>query len=76
MALGELLPRCPCLRKLHLSCWRFDSLTAHSPSLQELDVFAAMQLQCVDIVAPMLKKFKFRALDGITMHAAYRCQRH
>ncbi|KAF8759189.1 hypothetical protein HU200_010217 [Digitaria exilis] len=65
IALGELLPRCPFLRKLCLSSWRFDSLTVHSPSLQELDVSAAMQLQGIDIVVPMLKKLKFRALEDI-----------
>jgi hypothetical protein len=64
LRLGDLLPRCPCLRKLRLSNWLFDSVTIHSPSLQELDVFALVQLQRVDIMAPMLKKLKFTAING------------
>jgi len=66
VALGDLLPRCPCLRKLRFSIWQFDSVTIHSPSLQELDVFAPVQLQRVDIVAPMLKKLKFSAINDIS----------
>ncbi|TVU39107.1 hypothetical protein EJB05_12512, partial [Eragrostis curvula] len=64
--LGDLLPRCPRLGKLRMSSWKLDSLTVHSPSLEELDVFAVVHLRHVDIVAPVLKKLSFNAIHGIS----------
>jgi len=66
MALGDLLPRCPCLRKLRLSSWQYDSITVHSTSLQELYVSAPAHLRRVDIVAPVLKKLTFSSIQGIS----------
>ncbi|CAD6218079.1 unnamed protein product [Miscanthus lutarioriparius] len=66
MALGDLLPRCPCLRKLSLSSWQYDSITVHSTSLQELYVSAPAHLRRVDIVAPVLKKLTFSSIQGIS----------
>ncbi|TVU39223.1 hypothetical protein EJB05_12631, partial [Eragrostis curvula] len=60
--LGDLLPRCPHLRKLQITGWDHELLKVHSPSLEELDVdvrFQGLMIRHVDIVAPVLKKLRF-----------------
>ena len=59
--LGYLLPRCPRLRKLQIDSWQLDSLTVHSPSLEELDLSAPVLLRRIDISAPVLKALRFYA---------------
>ncbi|GJN32305.1 hypothetical protein PR202_gb20803 [Eleusine coracana subsp. coracana] len=61
--LGDLVPRCPRLRKLQIfGRWDLDSLKVDSTSLQELDVDISadsLKIRHVDIVAPMLKELRF-----------------
>ncbi|KAL6639334.1 hypothetical protein ACP70R_023064 [Stipagrostis hirtigluma subsp. patula] len=65
---GDLLRRCPRLRKLRILDWDLGSITIHSPSLEELDVHATrrpsltmVHLHRVDIMTPALKKLRFHA---------------
>ncbi|TVU39243.1 hypothetical protein EJB05_12652, partial [Eragrostis curvula] len=69
--LGDLLPRCPRLRKLKISYWKLDSLTVHSQSLEELDVYAVPQLVHVDIVVPVLKTLMFDVYRGINKECSF-----
>ncbi|CAL5082998.1 unnamed protein product [Urochloa decumbens] len=61
----DLLPRCPRLRELWICDREQGSVTVHSESLEELDVYTFVQLQRIDIVAPGLKKLRLNASDGI-----------
>ncbi|OEL24915.1 hypothetical protein BAE44_0014066 [Dichanthelium oligosanthes] len=55
--IADLLQRCPSLRKLCIHGNRLLSITAHSRSLEELDMTAQVGLlQRLDIQAPLLKK--------------------
>ncbi|TVU39222.1 hypothetical protein EJB05_12630, partial [Eragrostis curvula] len=59
--LGDLLRRCPRLRKLRITRWKHE-LKVHSPSLEELDVEVYLhdvKTRLVDIEAPVLKKLRF-----------------
>ncbi|KAG2536419.1 hypothetical protein PVAP13_9NG188100 [Panicum virgatum] len=56
--LGYLLPCCPRLRKLQIDSWQLDSLTVHSPSLEELDLSAPVLLRRIDISATVLKTLR------------------
>ncbi|CAN6205373.1 unnamed protein product [Urochloa humidicola] len=62
--LSDLLPRCPKLRKLKVSCWPLTLLKVHSASLEELDVYTLSDLRVIDIVTPLLKKLKFGSNEG------------
>ncbi|CAL5082956.1 unnamed protein product [Urochloa decumbens] len=58
--LGDLLPRCPRLRRLEIRGGRYlKSITMHSPSLEELILSPSVPIGHVDIVAPGLKKLKY-----------------
>ncbi|KAL6896761.1 hypothetical protein ACP4OV_007333 [Aristida adscensionis] len=64
--LGNLLPRCPCLRKLRIMTgWYPSSVEVASASLQELLVYANGQIQHIDIAAPALKKLYLDAHRGV-----------
>ncbi|TVU39200.1 hypothetical protein EJB05_12608, partial [Eragrostis curvula] len=56
--LAALLPLCPHLRKLRICNSELDSLTVHSPFLEELDV-KLERVKRIDILTPLLKKLKF-----------------
>ncbi|XP_034580990.1 uncharacterized protein [Setaria viridis] len=62
--LGGLLPYCPKLRKLKISCGPLDSIKVHSNSLEELDVYTLSNLRVIDIVTPKLKKLRFASNEG------------
>jgi hypothetical protein len=62
--LGGLLPRCPKLSKLKISCGPFDSIKVHSDSLEELYVYTLSNLRVIDIVTPKLKKLWFASNEG------------
>ncbi|CAN6168105.1 unnamed protein product [Urochloa humidicola] len=61
---GDLLARCPRLRRLELfGSWRVNTLAVHSSSLEELmlgihETPGDRTLRHVDIVTPMLRKFE------------------
>ncbi|XP_051188615.2 uncharacterized protein [Lolium perenne] len=60
MNMVELISRCPHLRVLEVDhCWRLDTLKVHSATIEELVVDD--WLTNVDIVAPVLKKFRLKS---------------
>jgi hypothetical protein len=61
--LGALLNSFPSLRKLKI-VWSLDNFKVHSSTLQELHVYARVELQTVDIAVPLLNKCVFAALKG------------
>jgi len=61
--LGALLSRCPSLRKLE-TFWSLDSIKVHSSTLQELIVYAQVELRTIDIATPFLSKCVFVARRG------------
>nr|TKW32505.1 hypothetical protein SEVIR_2G172400v2 [Setaria viridis] len=62
--LCDLLPRCPMLRKLKISCEPLDSIKVHSDSLEELDVYTLSDVRVIDIATPKLKKLRFASNEG------------
>ncbi|CAN6168859.1 unnamed protein product [Urochloa humidicola] len=61
-----LITQCPRLRVLELvCCWDLDCITVHSATIEELLVIGELQLQSVDIMAPMLKKFTLHGLVSV-----------
>uniref|UniRef100_K4A2G0 F-box domain-containing protein n=2 Tax=Setaria italica TaxID=4555 RepID=K4A2G0_SETIT len=62
--LCDLLPRCPKLRKLKISCEPLDSIKVHSDSLEELDVYTLSDVRVIDIATPKLKKLRFASNEG------------
>ncbi|GJN33123.1 hypothetical protein PR202_gb21689 [Eleusine coracana subsp. coracana] len=64
---GALISRCPCLRVLELNWCRNqsdDTITVHSPTIEELLVYNHHHtgIRGIDIVAPVLKKFRLFTL--------------
>jgi hypothetical protein len=60
MNMVELISRCPHLRVLEVDhCWGLDTLKVHSATIEELVVDD--WLTNVDIVAPVLKKFRLKS---------------
>uniref|UniRef100_A0ACD5Y047 Uncharacterized protein n=1 Tax=Avena sativa TaxID=4498 RepID=A0ACD5Y047_AVESA len=60
MNMVEMISRCPHLRVLEVhKCWDLDTLKVHSPTIEELIVDG--WLTNLDIVAPVLKRFRLQA---------------
>lgn len=45
---------------------KLGSITVHSQTIQELDVYASEWLQRVDVAAPLLKNLRLNAIRGIS----------
>ncbi|EEE53367.1 hypothetical protein OsJ_36405 [Oryza sativa Japonica Group] len=66
--LGDMIPRCPRLRKLSIPFWNATAVTVRSPSLEEMEVYANFKIT-IDIVAPALKRLYLDARRGINTDA-------
>uniref|UniRef100_A0A0D3HVG3 Uncharacterized protein n=1 Tax=Oryza barthii TaxID=65489 RepID=A0A0D3HVG3_9ORYZ len=66
--LGDMIARCPRLRKLSIPFWDATAVTVRSPSLEEMEVYANFKIT-IDIVAPALKRLYLDARRGINTDA-------
>uniref|UniRef100_A0A0D9VXQ3 F-box/LRR-repeat protein 15/At3g58940/PEG3-like LRR domain-containing protein n=1 Tax=Leersia perrieri TaxID=77586 RepID=A0A0D9VXQ3_9ORYZ len=69
--LADMIPRCPRLRKLSIPSWNSDTLTVCSPSLEELGVYAIVQISSINIVTPVLKRLYLNAHCGISTNFGF-----
>jgi hypothetical protein len=71
--LGGLLHWCSALRSVSIHSLHLDSIMINLPLVEELVLYADVQLRKVSIVAPRLKKLIFCAIEGFVQNFSVRC---